>query len=277
LGEEMEDAVTDALDADTADEFFGKLRGILKKFAPIVSQVAPLLPIPGAGLIGKAAEVIGNVAADDADEMDALDGMIDVADEAEAFEAMAPVTAGLAIRKAVPKAARIPRPERKQLVRATTAAARHIARRHGPRAAVAVPAIVRHARKVAVQRGAPLEQLPQIVRRTAAKVARSPRLVRRFANAAIRMRTRTAPGMPARAGYRGVRYRSPTSGYGPQWGYGPGGSYEGRAARPARYGRYGAPFARSYGYGSGGGAWCPNCGGRSITLQGPVRISIESI
>jgi hypothetical protein len=272
----MEDAVTDALDADTADEFFGKLRGILKKVAPFVSKIAPLLPIPGAGLIGKAAEVIGNVAADDADEMDALDGMIDVADEAEAFDAMAPVAAGLAIRKAVPKAARIPRPERKQLVRATTAAARHIARRHGPRAAVAVPAIVRHARKIAVQTGAPVQQLPQIVRRIAAKVARSPQLVRRFANAATRMRT--APGMPARAGYRGGRYRWPTSGYGPRWGYAPGGYYEGRVARPAT-GRYGARYARpySYGYGPGGGAWCANCGSRSVTLQGPVRITVESI
>lgn len=209
--------------------------------------------------------------------MDALDGMIDIADEAEAFDAMAPVTAALAVRKALPKAGRIPRPERKQLVRATTAAARHIARRHGPRATVAVPAIVRHARKVAAQRGASVQQLPQIVRRTAARVARSPQLVRRFANAAMRMRT--APGMPARGGYRGGRYRAPTWGYGPRWGYAPGGGYyEGRAARPSRYhGRSGAPYASSYGYGPGGGAWCANCGSRSVTLQGPVRITVESI
>lgn len=57
LAEEMEDAVTDALDADSADEFFGNL---FKKVLPMVAKVAPLLPIPGAGLIGKAAEVIGN-------------------------------------------------------------------------------------------------------------------------------------------------------------------------------------------------------------------------
>src|SRR5271165_376472 len=72
--DELEDAVAEALEADDADEFLGNLwkgiRSVAKKVAPIVSQVAPLLPIPGAGLIGKAADIVGQVAADEADELD---------------------------------------------------------------------------------------------------------------------------------------------------------------------------------------------------------------
>ena len=47
--DQIDDAVAEVLQADDADEFLGGLRSILKKVAPIVSKVAPLLPIPGAG------------------------------------------------------------------------------------------------------------------------------------------------------------------------------------------------------------------------------------
>ena len=265
--DELEDAVAEALEADDADEFLGNLwkgiRSVAKKVAPIVSQVAPLLPIPGAGLIGKAADIVGQVAADEADELDAFDALIDIADEADSFDAAAPIVAGLAIRKAVPNAPHLPPQQRKHLVKAAAAATRHVARRHGPAAAAAVPAIVRHARRVAVQRGVPASQLPHLVRRTAAKVAQSPQLVRRFARASTAMRT--TPGMGGGMGWEG-----------PGTGIAPGmGGDIGYGGRGMRRRRRGAGRLGRYGYAprAGGGAW----GDRRITLQGPVRITVETI
>jgi hypothetical protein len=292
--DELEDAVAEALDADEADEFFGKLfqgiRNVAKKVAPIVSQVAPLLPIPGAGLIGKAADIVSQVAADEADELDAFDGMIDIADEADSFDAAAPVAAGLAIRKAVPQAARMPHAQRKQLVKATAAATRHVARRHGPAAAAAVPAIVKHARRVAVKRGAPARQLPQLVRQTAARVAQSPQLVRRFARASEAMRTTpatvggwegpgmgTAPGMGGDIGFgvgyggRGMMRRRRMYGWDGDGGWGG----RGVTARPRWRVRGGSGRSGYYGprHGYGGGAW----GERRITLRPGTQITIEAI
>jgi hypothetical protein len=312
--DELEDAVAEALDADDADEFLGNLwkgiRSVAKKVAPIVSQVAPLLPIPGAGLIGKAADIVSQVAADEADELDAFDAMIDIADEADSFDAAAPIAAALAIRKAVPNVARLPHQQRKQLVKAASVATRHIAQRHGPAAAAAVPAIVRQARRVAVQQGVPARQLPQLVRRTAARVARSPQLVRRFARASSAMRTApgmaggmgwegpgmgTAPGMAGGMGWegpgtstapgmaggigsrrRGMRRRRRGYGWG---GYGWGG-YGGEGGLEDGWGRRGMATRRRgrlgrYGYAprAGGGAW----GDRRITLQPGEQVIIASI
>lgn len=264
--EELEQAVTEALDAEDADEFLGGLwnsiKKVAKQVAPVISKVAPLLPIPGAGLIGKAADVVSKVAADEADELDAIDGLIDIADEADAMDMAAPVVAGLAIRKAVPQVARLPHAPRKQLVKATAAATRHIARRHGPEAVAAMPAIVRHARRVAVRHGVPAQRLPHLVRRTAAKVAQSPHLVRRFARASAGMRTAPPPSMGV--GRRpGVRRYEP--GMGESWGYD---SYS--APRRGRRHSWRGEGRWGYGYGEGGDD-------RRITLRGPVRITIESV
>jgi hypothetical protein len=259
----LEEAVTEALDAEDADEFLGglwnKVKSVAKKVAPIVSQVAPLLPIPGAGLIGKAADVIGQVAADEADELDAIDGMIDIADDAEAFDAAAPVVAGLAIKKGVPNIAAMPHQQRKHLVKATAAAARHVARHHGPEAVAALPAIVQQARRTAVKQGIPSRQLPHLVRRTAAKVAQAPHLVRRFANASAGLRT----AHPMGTGRRGMGPGRSVTGGMRHAGY--------PAARTGRYGyRTGGPGRYGSGYGGVGSE-------RRITLRGPVRITVETI
>jgi hypothetical protein len=242
--DEIDDAVAEVLQADDADEFLGGLRNVLKKIAPIVSKVAPLLPIPGAGIIGKAADIVSKVAADEADEMDAIDDLADLGDEFDSVDPVAPVVAGLAIKKAIPAVARLPHGARKQLVKAATAATKHVARHHGPAAARAMPAIVRHARRTAAKQGAPASALPQIVRRTAAQVARSPQLVRRMAQTSQRMRS--APGM------------------------GSMGTGMGRRNRRHR---------RQHGFGGfGGGASMSGAGGsRSLSLRGPVRITIESM
>jgi len=261
--DELEEAVTEALEAEDADEFLGglwnKIRSAARTIAPIVGKVAPFLPIPGASLIGKAADVIGKVAADEADELDALDGVIDVANDADEFDAAAPVVAGLAIRKGVPNVSRLPHPQRKQLVKATTAATRHIARRHGPQAVAALPAIVHHARRLAVQQGLPASQLPHLVRRTAAKVAQSPQLVRRFARASAGLRT----AHPMGSGRRGMMSRGRSA-------MAMGGSRGYSDDRVGRQGRYGYRGRSGYGYGDAGGD-------RRITLRGPVRITVETI
>jgi hypothetical protein len=131
-----------------------------------------------------------------------------------------------------------------------------------------MPAIVRHARKVAARQGAPASHLPHIVRRTAAKVARSPQLVRRMAQTSHRMRT--APGMGGGMAV-GRHRRRRHQGYG---GFGGQAGYRGGQRS------HGMGGTRRHGMGGmGGGArgWGSTGGTRSLSLQGPVRIIIESM
>jgi hypothetical protein len=128
--------------------------------------------------------------ADEGDEFDGLDEMANLAeDDEDGIDAAAPLVAGLAIRGAMRGAARMPRPVRRQLVRAATVATRQIARRQGPRAAAAaLPGVLRQARRTATRRGLPTQRLPQVVRQTAARVAQSPQLVRRMAQVTNQVR-----------------------------------------------------------------------------------------
>lgn len=208
----MEEAVVDALAAEDTDEFFRRLaRGIgrvargavrvARRVAPVVGRiartVAPIasaIPLPWTQAIGRVANVVGRVMADEGDEADAFDEMLDELDDAD-FDAAAPVIAGLTIRRTMPGAARLPRPQRRQLVRSVTQATRTVARRQGVQAARAVPAVV-----TAVQRGVrtrriPPRAAPQAIARAATRVARSPQTVRRLAQ--------VTPRTPARPGARG--------------------------------------------------------------------------
>ncbi|HRD67782.1 MAG TPA: hypothetical protein PKY50_16685 [Candidatus Competibacter sp.] len=195
----MEDAVADALEADDADEFFRRLargigrvaRGVVRvarRVAPVVGRiartVAPIasaIPLPWTQAIGRVAGVVGRLMADEADEFEAFDELMDLAEGEEAIDAAAPVIAGLAIRTAVPGAARLPRTTRRQLVRSVSQAVRTVARRQGPQAARAIPQIVRSVQRTAQRRGLPVRALPQAIQRTAARIARSTQLVRRLA------------------------------------------------------------------------------------------------
>jgi hypothetical protein len=263
--DEMEEAVTDALEADDADEFFGAFKKILKKAAPMIGNIAGMLPIPGAGLIGKAAGLIGDVMADEGDEMDALDSLADYADEEEGFDALAPAVAGLAIRGALKrKAAAIPRVHRRKLVKTVTAVTKHIAHRHGRRAVVAMPAIVEHARRIAVRRRLGAKHLPALVARTARIAVRSPKVLRKLVHASTRLRT--APGGVYRVGGHRGRLRRGGLGLGAGSGIGTAGgvSLRGGVGRSTRYGV------------GGGAAACPHCRRRSFSFGGPVTITIQS-
>lgn len=194
----MEEAVVDALAADDTDEFFRRLaRGIgrvargavnvARRVAPVVGRiartVAPIasaIPLPWTQAIGRVANVVGRLMADEADEFEALDEMLDFADYDD-IDAAAPVIAGLTIRQAMPGVGRMPRAERRRIVRSVTQATRNVARRQGPQAARAIPGVVRSVQTAVRQRRIqPRAAAPAIVR-TAARVARSPQLTRQMA------------------------------------------------------------------------------------------------
>ena len=258
-----------------------------RKLAPI----AKMIPIPQAQLIGGAADMIGNVLADEGDEFDALDAMADYAEEEEdGFDALAPAVAGLAIRSALKtKAAAIPRVDRRRLVKAVSTATKHLARKHGAHAAVAAPAIVRAARKIVVRRGLTSKHLPGVVKRVARVALRSPRAMRRFVNTgssdARRDAVRTAErgpsrvptaSIPRRSAFRlldGRGVKSRVSRWGRSGRYSTGGG--------AMYGEPGSYLGRSGRYSTGGVAdpgshYCPHCRRRTYHLRGPVALTIVS-
>jgi hypothetical protein len=206
----MEEAVVDALEADDTDEFFRRLwrgvrrvargvgravRGVARgvgRVARVVAPIASAIPLPMTQAIGRVASVAGRLMADEADEFDALDAMFDLA-EFEDIDAAAPVIAGLTIRTAMPGVSRLPRAQRRQLVRSVTQATRTVARRQGPQAARAVPAVVGAVQRGVRQRRIPPAAAPRAIRRAAARVAQSPRLAQRAAQVGA---AATAPRRP---------------------------------------------------------------------------------
>jgi hypothetical protein len=106
--DEFEEAVTDALEAADVDEFWGGIGRALKKVgrgvgkvARVVAPIAKMIPIPQAQLIGRAADIVGKVMADEGDEMDGSDDLADFADDEDAIDALAPAIAGVAISSAL--------------------------------------------------------------------------------------------------------------------------------------------------------------------------------
>jgi hypothetical protein len=270
--DEFEEAMTDALEAEDADEFFGKIGGFLKKvgrgvgkFARVVAPIASMIPIPQAQLIGKAAGMIGNVLADEGDEMDAFDELSDFAEEEDGLDALAPAIATVAIRSGLKnKVATLPRVQRRALVKTVTAATKHLVHKHGPQAVQAMPAIVAHARKVAIRQRLPAKHLPHLIARTAKAALKSPRLVRKLVGATNRLRTgRIGHRAGVGRGLAGTRHRGRAGRYGQAGHLGHAG-HRGRSHRGVA--------------GSAGSATCPGCGRRrSFRFGGPVRVTIESV
>jgi hypothetical protein len=203
-------------------------------------------------MIGRAAGLIGNVLADEGDEFDAFDDLADFADDEDALDALAPVVAGVALRAGLKRqVGRLPRAHRRRLVKTVTAAARHLARRHGPRAVRVMPAIVAHARKIAIRRRLHPRHLPRLVAQTARAPVRSPRALRKLARTSNRLRT-------ARLG----RQR-----------------YGGSARRMGRHRSRGRSLGMmgSVRRGRTHGGICPTCGRRrTMRFHGPVHLTIEA-
>ena len=201
-----------------------------------------------------------------------------------------PAIAGLAIRGALKhKTAQIPREQRRQLVKAVSTVTKQIARKHGPRAVVAVPGLVRAAHKLVLRKRLPVGQLSPVVKRAARLALRSPRALRKFATSGGRLRS-------GRTGYRfgggvgralhGTGGYAPTSGYGPGSGYGTGSGYGGGygqgGGRSPTLGLYrggglshgGSPYRQE---GGASAARCPNCRRRTYRIRGPVTITIQTL
>lgn len=199
----MEEAVVDALEAEDSDEFFRRLRrGLgrvarvargavrtvgrgIRAAAPIVGQIArtvgpiaSLIPLPQTQAIGRLASLAGRVLP--ADEFDAMEDLFDYAEDEDAIDAAAPVIAGLTIRRTMPGVARLPRAERRRIVRSVTQATRTVARRQGPQAARAIPGVVRTVQTAVRQRRVRPRAAAQAIARTATRVARSPQLARQM-------------------------------------------------------------------------------------------------
>jgi hypothetical protein len=215
----MEEAVVDALEAEDSDEFFRRLRrGLgrvarvargairtvgrgIRAAAPVVGQIArtvgpiaSLIPHPAAQAVGRIASLAGRALP--ADEFDTMEDLFDYAEDEDAIDAAAPVIAGLTIRTAMPGVSRLPRAQRRQLVRSVTQATRTVARRQGPQAARALPAVVGAVQRGVRQRRIPPRAAPQAIRRAATRVAQSPRLAQRAAQAGAAVTARR-PGAPA--------------------------------------------------------------------------------
>lgn len=261
----MEEAVADALDAGDGDEFFRRLAGIARgamnvagrvgrgigQVARVVGPIASMIPIPQAQLIGRIANVAGRLLADGADEFEAFDELVDGLDE-DAIDAAAPVLAGMIVRRAVPQVARAAAPVRRAVVRGVARAVRQAARRQGPPAVRAVARAVRATRRVVQRRRLPPRAAARVVRTAAQAVARQPQVVRRLARPLVPAARRVTPrGQAARVIARTV---APVA-------------RRAVAVRPI-----GAPVVRR---GGGVGGVCPHCGGRHLSLRGPVTITIR--
>jgi hypothetical protein len=268
MADEFEEAVTDALEAADADEFWGSIGRALKKVgrgvgkvARVVGPIAKMIPIPQAQLIGRAADIVGKVMADEGDEMDGFDDLADFADDEDAIDALAPAIAGVAIKSALKhQTAALPRTQRRQLVKTVTAATKHLVRKHGPRAVQAMPGIISHARKVIARKRLPARHLPRLVAQATRAAARSPRVLRKLAQTTNRLRMRRTGRRHHRGMARGMgrnRFR------GQGTGMGMGTSMAFGTAR-----RMGTKAS---------GAICPSCGRRrTMRLHGPVHLTISS-
>jgi hypothetical protein len=260
--DEFEEAMTDALEAGDTDEFFGGLGRMFKRIgrgvgsvARTIAPIAKLIPLPQAQMIGRAAGLIGNVLADEGDELDAFEELADYADEEDAVDALAPALAGVAIRSGLKhRVARLPRVHRRLLVKTMAKSVRHLARRHGPAAVRALPGIVAVARRALVRRRLHPRHLPRLVAQTTRVAARSPRVLRRL----VRVTNRLKAARPSR--YRAM-----------------GGARRmgrGRLRTHGGMGAHGGTVAAR----RVGNRWvCPSCGvrRRGMRLRGPVHLTIE--
>jgi hypothetical protein len=185
--ESLGNALGNILGAEDEDEFFGKLLGgiknIVQKAAPIVGKIArgaapilSMIPHPAAQVAGRVAGVLGKLKAEGASIEDALEA---VAEVAVRDPRALPVVAGLAARSVLKdRAATMSPTQRKQAVKATTAAAKTLIARGGPKAIRALPKIVRSVKRTAASKGTPTPMRPRVLARTAAKVAQRPALLR---------------------------------------------------------------------------------------------------
>jgi hypothetical protein len=280
-GDAMEMAVADALDADDADEFFGRIFSGIKKALPMaksilgtVGKVAGAIPLPMTQAIGGVANTISGLLADEADEGDAFDGMMDFAEDEDSLDAAAPVIAGLALRRAAPNIRALPVAARRQAVKTVTKAVHQLARRHGTGAVAAMPAIVHTARRHLAARRLPAAQLPSIIRKVTAHVHRNPRVLRTYVK---RGRAMVGTGVGHHRHHGGRHHRA--GGYA-GGGYQPGPVGRGRRRSQLGSGRAGGgvgSYGSVGGYAAGGAPRCACGRTQRLRFNGPIQLIIKPL
>lgn len=221
--EAMLQAVSEALAAESEDEFLGKLvRGIAKvakRVAPVIGKVAraaapvlSVIPHPAAQIAAKVARVASQLRA----EAEAGAGPAAVVQQAtEAAAELAardmrarPVVVGLVARQLLQnRGATLSPAQRLRAVR-QVAAARAVTRAVGPRGLRALPRIAASVNRTAAAKGTPAPARPKVLLRTAQRVAARPTLASRLAQPsprALRIVRRLGVG----AGNRTFRMRGP--------------------------------------------------------------------
>jgi len=222
--EAMLQAVSEALAAESEDEFLGKLvRGIAKvakRVAPVIGKVAraaapvlSVIPHPAAQIAAKVARVASQLRA----EAEAGAGPAAVVQQAtEAAAELAardmrarPVVVGLVARQLLQnRGATLSPAQRLRAVRQVAAAARAVTRAVGPRGLRALPRIAASVNRTAAAKGTPAPARPKVLLRTAQRVAARPTLASRLAQPsprALRIVRRLGVG----AGNRTFRMRGP--------------------------------------------------------------------
>ena len=243
-GDEFEaaaDAMADALEEEDNEAFFRRLRNIASRVRPRrrqrgarVAPIASAIPLPWTQAIGRVANVAGRLLADGADEFEAIDELVDGMDD-DSIDAALPVIAGLALRRAVPAVVRLSRPVRRQIVRQVANTMRTAVQRSGRPAARVVARTVRATGRAVQQRRVPARRVGAVVRRATGTVLRQPTHLRRLARPLVPAARRATP--------------------------------RGQAARVLQ--RIGP-----VGGGASGMRGVCRCGGRHLTLRGPVTIHI---
>jgi hypothetical protein len=270
--EAFDELIAQALGAEDADEFFGKiakgLRGAfnaVKRAAPTIGKIARTIApiasmIPGVGTaVGSVANVVGKLMADEASEDEALDAFAELAVRNPAAR---PVLAGLAARKVLGgRAAQMPIAQRRHAIRVIRAATNALVRSGGPTAVRALPRIARSVKRTSVARRTPVAARPRVLANTARRVIhRNPRLRQQL----------------VRPSALGRRILQRVGGSGQPGGYGSYGGHGGHG--------HGHGGGRSgHGVGGGWGGYTPYPHGgyshgsdyRRIRTHGPVVISIR--
>lgn len=262
--EAFDELIAQALGAEDADEFFGKIaRGLrgafnaVKKAAPTIGKiartVAPIASlIPGVGTaIGGVANVVGKLMADEASEDEALDAFAELAVRNPAAR---PVLAGLAARKVLgARAPQMSLAQRRQAVRVIRAATNALVRTGGAGAVRALPRIARSVKRTSVARRTPAAARPRVLANAARRaLSRNPQLKRQLTR-------------PSAIGRRVLSRIGGTGGGGGGAGYGIG---HPRGGHPGGWGGYSHyPF--------GGSGHHDGSDIRRIRTRGPVVISIR--
>jgi len=186
----LDRVIASALAAEDSDEFLRRLAGgirraaqgavrVAQRVAPVVGQVARtvapiarMIPGPWGAAIGGAANVLGQLMADEASEDEAFEAFAELATR---NRAALPIAAGLAARRILgPAAARMSPAQRLRAVRTVRGAATQMVNRAGAAAARGLPRVASSVRRTSVARRTPAPMRPQVLARTAARAVRQP-------------------------------------------------------------------------------------------------------